>query len=126
MSKENFKEVETIIGPTVRVEGDFKADGNIVIDGQMEGNLKTKKGLRVGEGARIKADVEAESAWIGGEVVGNLLIQGDLELSAQAKITGNITTQILTVATGAQINGQIKMGEGGGKMIEKEEEEEKE
>lgn len=113
MSKENFKEVETIIGPSVKVEGDFNADGNVIIEGQMLGSFKTKKSLRVGEGAVIKASIEAENAWIGGQIEGNLIIRNHLELSGKAKIKGDIQTQILTMETGAQINGQLKMsGEG--------------
>ncbi len=111
MSKENFKEVETIIGPSVKVEGDFKADGNVIIEGQVVGSFKTKKNLRVGEGAKIKASVEAESAWVAGEITGNVLIKNHLELSAQAKIKGDINAQILTMETGAQVNGNVKMGE---------------
>lgn len=111
MSKENFKEVETIIGPTVKVEGDFKADGNVIIEGQVSGTFKTKKGLRVGEGALIKATIEAENAWVGGQVEGNLIIKNHLELSSNARVKGDIEAQILTMETGAQINGAVKMGE---------------
>jgi len=111
MSKENFKEVETIIGPTVKVEGDFKADGNVIIEGQVIGSFKTKKGLRIGEGASIKASVEAENAWVGGVIEGNLNIKNHLEIAANAKIKGDIEAQILTMETGAQINGMVKMGE---------------
>ncbi|HPI67019.1 MAG TPA: polymer-forming cytoskeletal protein [bacterium] len=110
MSKENFKEVETIIGPSVKVEGDFNADGNVIIEGQMIGNLKTQKGLRVGEGAKIKANISAENAWVGGEIVGNINILDHLELASGAVIKGDIEAENLTVATGAKINGQIKMG----------------
>ncbi len=111
MSKENFKEVETIIGPSVKVEGEFRADGNVIIEGQVVGGFKTKKNLRVGEGAKIKANVEADSAWVAGEIKGNLVIKNHLELSGQAKVKGDIETQVLTVETGAQINGHVKMGE---------------
>ncbi|MBU4360892.1 polymer-forming cytoskeletal protein [Patescibacteria group bacterium] len=111
MSKENFKDVETIIGPSVRVEGEFKADGNVIIEGQVIGGFKTKKNLRAGEGSKIKANIEAENAWIAGEVKGNLIIKNHLELSPNAKIKGNIEAQILTMETGAQITGNIKMGD---------------
>jgi len=111
MSKENFKEVETIIGPSVKVEGDFKADGNVIIEGQVVGGVKTKKNLRIGEGAKVKANVEAENAWVGGEVKGNLLVTGHLELSTNAKVKGDVQAQLVTMETGAQVNGNLKMGE---------------
>jgi len=111
MSKENFKDVETIIGPSVKVEGEFKADGNVIIEGQVVGGFKTKKNLQAGEGSRIKANIEAENAWVGGEVKGNLVIKNHLELSPNAKIKGDIEAQIVTIETGAQINGNLKMGD---------------
>lgn len=111
MSKENFKDVETIIGPTVKVEGDFRADGNVIVEGQVVGSFKTKKNLRVGESAKIKANVEAENALVAGEIKGNLCIKNHLELLVNARIKGDIQTQILTMETGAQVNGNIKMGE---------------
>jgi cytoskeletal protein CcmA (bactofilin family) len=113
MSKENFKEVETIIGPSVKVEGDFKADGNVVIEGQVVGSFKTKSGLRVGENAKIKAEIEADNAWVAGEIKGNINIKDHLEISGNAKITGDISTNLLTIETGAVINGKLNMGEGG-------------
>jgi len=110
MSKE-FKEVETIIGPSVKVEGDFKADGNVIIEGQVNGSFKTKKNLRIGEGAKIKASIEAENAWVSGQIKGNVIVKNHLELSPSAKIKGDIETQILTMETGSQVNGNVKMGE---------------
>jgi cytoskeletal protein CcmA (bactofilin family) len=126
MSKENFKEVETIIGPSVKVEGDFKADGNIIIEGELIGNVKTKKNLRIGESAKIKANIEADNAWVGGEITGNLKISGQLELSNSAQINGDIEANILTVETGAKINGGIKMSSENGVKINSEEVEEEE
>ena len=79
----------------------------------MIGSFKTKKSLRVGEEALVKASIEAENAWVGGQIEGNLIVKNHLEISGKARIKGDIQAQILTMETGAQVNGQIKMnGEG--------------
>ena len=111
--KNDFKEneVETIIGPSVKVEGNFKADGNIIIEGHLSGSIKTKKDLRIGESAKIKANVVAQNAWVAGEIKGNIKIKNHLELSSNANLNGDIETKILTIETGAQINGNLKMEE---------------
>lgn len=124
MSKENFKDVETIIGPSVKVEGDFKADGNIIIEGRVSGNVTTKKNLRIGNEAKVKANIEAVDAWVEGTINGNLKIDGHLKLSANAKIKGDIETQLLTMETGASINGNLKMGEAPNQEAEETPEEE--
>jgi cytoskeletal protein CcmA (bactofilin family) len=121
MSKD-FKDVETIIGSTVKIEGDFKGEGDIIVEGIVEGTLKTRRNLKVGEAAKIKAGVEASNAYVAGEILGDLKIAESLELTPSAKVTGDVEAKILTVATGAQINGQIKMG--GEMTVEKVEEKE--
>jgi len=101
--------VETIIGPSVKVEGDFVGQGDIIVQGIVLGNLKTKGHLEVGQDARITADVEAGSAHIAGEISGNILVKESLELEAAARIKGDIITGSLSVEKGAQLNGKISM-----------------
>jgi cytoskeletal protein CcmA (bactofilin family) len=118
-----FREVETIIGQSVRVEGEFKSDGSVVVEGIVVGSLKTSHNLKIGDQAQIKANIEAGSAWVAGVVEGNIKIKDDLELTPSAKITGDIETDILVVGKGATINGHLKMG-GDEKNTKKEDEHE--
>lgn len=104
-----MEEVETIVGPSVKVEGDFVSEGNIVIEGQVSGKIKTSKQLRVEEGAKVSADVTAESALISGEVRGNIKLMSTLELTPTAKIFGDVTTKTLIVNAGAVLHGQCLM-----------------
>lgn len=100
---------ETVIGTTVKLEGDFASEGDIVIEGSVTGTVKTSGNLRVGEQAEIRAAVGAANAIIAGTVVGNLTVANRLELGPRARITGDIDTVILVTAEGALINGHIKM-----------------
>lgn len=108
-NEENFKKVETIIGPSVKVKGDFNSDGNIVVEGIFDGNLKTKGNLLIGNQAKITADVEAQEARIGGEINGNLKIAGYLEIGSTAKIFGNIEANEISIEKGALLNGNCLM-----------------
>ncbi|MBI5794639.1 polymer-forming cytoskeletal protein [Candidatus Uhrbacteria bacterium] len=107
MSSQNSQ--ETIIAQGVKVEGDFRSDGDVVIDGEVSGTVATEKFLRVGETARIKADVKAHSAVIAGEVQGNVTVGEMLELLATSKVKGDVTTARISVAAGAQVNGRLSM-----------------
>jgi len=108
--KLQLKDAETIIGPSVKVKGEFNGQGDIIVEGVLEGSLKTGNRLRVGDKAKIKASIEAKDCSISGEVTGNLKIKGSLEVSATAKITGDIEVSSLSIEKGAQINGRISMG----------------
>lgn len=102
-------DVETIVGPSVNVEGDFSSQGNIVVKGSVAGNVHTSKHLSVEPGAKITANVRAGSARIAGEVKGNMKIKETLEITSTAKILGDIDVKTLTVEPGALLCGKITM-----------------
>lgn len=104
------KEVETLIGPSVKVEGTFVGSGDVTVEGQVAGSLKTNKHVRVGERAVVKADVEAGSMVVAGEIRGHVTCAGKIELLASAKIIGNVDTQSIAVAHGAVLHGKVTMG----------------
>lgn len=103
-------EPETVIAASVKLEGDFQSQGNVLIEGVVEGSLKTERDLRVGERARISADVSAANATIAGEVRGNVVVAERLELEPTARLYGDVRTKILVVASGATVNGKLTMG----------------
>lgn len=107
------KTEDTIIGSTIKIEGDLASDGNIIVEGEVVGSLKTEKTLTVGHGAKVGADVRAKEANIAGEVNGNLNVEGQLELSESAKVNGDIKAQVIIIKAGAIFNGKCEMSEGG-------------
>ncbi|GAC1412872.1 MAG: hypothetical protein NVSMB66_3300 [Candidatus Doudnabacteria bacterium] len=107
---------ESIVGPSVKIEGDLKSQGNLRIDGTVTGKVKTSQNLYVGESANISADVEAENAVIGGAVQGNVKIAGALVLSRTCRLTGDILCGSLQVEEGAYFGGKCQMKDPGGKM----------
>lgn len=109
--EESIQEIETVIGPSVHVEGDFVAAGNVVVEGAVTGNLKTDKYLRVGNNAKITANVSAGNALVSGEIHGNISVKEGLELTASAKIFGDIKTKTISVASGAVLNGKCLVGD---------------
>ena len=102
-------EVETVVGPSVVVEGDFASEGNILVKGTVSGSVKTARLLTVEPGARIMANVKAGDAVIAGEVRGNVKVEQQLELTASARVLGDIQCEILVVAPGALLQGKIAM-----------------
>ena len=101
---------ETIIAQGVKVEGDFTSSGDVVIDGEVSGSIQTAASLRVGDTAKITADVTAAVAVIAGVVSGNVKIQDRLELLESSVIHGDVECRVLSVAPGARINGRLTMG----------------
>lgn len=109
-NREIGNEPETVISASVKLEGDFHSQGNVLIEGVVEGTLHTDADLRVGERATITANVSAANAVIAGEIHGNLVVTDRLELESTARIYGDVRTKVLAVASGAVMNGILTMG----------------
>ncbi len=113
-NKDNSKQTEnlhpdTIIGPSVSVEGNFKGDGNIIIEGEVKGSLKTKGFVKADKNSNVVANITAGDAKIAGQVIGNLHIKNNLQITETAIIQGDIETVTISIAHGAIINGNLKM-----------------
>jgi len=112
-------QAETVVGPSVKIQGDLNSEGNIKIEGQVTGKVKTSQNVFVSPGAKIAADVLAGNAVIGGEISGNLKISGNLVLQGTAHVSGDITCTVLRVEDGALFTGKCSMsgsnGNGNGK-----------
>lgn len=108
-NEDQSKEMESVIGSSVHVEGAFVGAGDVLVEGRVSGSLKTKRNLRVGAGAVVKADLEAANMLLAGEVRGQIKCSGKVELAATAKIYGNVETQSIAVAHGAILHGKVTM-----------------
>ncbi len=121
--------MDTVIGSSIKVEGTFVGQGNIIVEGEVKGDLKTSQNIEAGSESKIIANIEAANALIAGEVDGKLKIDEHLELTSTAKINGDIEAGVLIVASGAMINGYCKIGgdmESAKKTLSKRHEQERE
>lgn len=105
----SMSDAETVIGSSVKIEGDFTSQGDVIVEGAVRGTLKTEKNLRVNPGAIIHADIRAENAYIAGEVHGNVKVKEKLDVTETAKIFGDVETKTLTIAVGGILQGKCIM-----------------
>jgi len=123
---EKFKDAETVIGASIKVKGNFQGQGSIVIEGSLDGSLKTDANLFIGDRAKVTANVESKDAVINGEVRGNIKAKNYLAIGGTAKIFGDVQYGEISVAKGAIINGQLLMVNDDHKRTEKIKTEDKE
>lgn len=110
---------DTIIGPTVNVEGDLVSDGNVHIEGNVKGTVKSSNMVNIAPGAKITASVHAKNARIAGSVTGDVTITENMEILSTAVIKGNINANTISIERGAVVNGNVSCRKDGGVAAEK-------
>jgi len=98
-----------MIGTGTTIKGDLLSDGDLRIDGKIEGKVESKSKIAMGAGSEIKGNLLARSADISGKIEGDVVITETLFLRATAKINGNIKTAKLVIESGAEFNGSCEM-----------------
>lgn len=97
--------INTIIGKGSAVSGDLRINGVIRIDGDVDGNIETSSNIIIGENARIKGNITASSATIGGIVLGDVVAPKGIHLLSTCAIIGDLTTKSLQIEDDVILNG---------------------
>jgi cytoskeletal protein CcmA (bactofilin family) len=98
-----------VIGAKTTIKGEITGDEDLVIEGNVEGQIRITRDLRVAPGGVLKATVEAQSLTVSGEVVGDCQAQGRVEIQATGRLTGNIRAPKIVIAEGAMFRGNSDM-----------------
>ena len=109
--KNKETKITTIIGNGAECNGDFNAEGSVRVDGCINGNVTVAGTLIVGATGQINGDVEAHSAVVGGEIIGNMNIAEKTELISTARLFGNITTMLIVIDENAIFQGSCNMNQ---------------
>ncbi len=91
--------------------GKLSFKDTVRIDGRFEGEIASENTLIVGESGQVHADIRSEVVIVSGEVRGNIHAKRQVTLHKSARVYGNLNTTGLMVEEGAQLNGQVEMGE---------------
>ncbi|MGP1459429.1 MAG: bactofilin family protein [Treponema sp.] len=89
---DNFS-INTLIGNGSFVRGNMTINGSVSIDGDLDGNLKTDAAAIISANARIRGNIEAASAIIGGIVLGDITARDSVKLLSSSAVIGNIITR---------------------------------
>lgn len=103
--------VPSIISPDLRVVGDLHSNGDLQVDGVVEGDIISRM-LTIGEKAQVSGSLSAETVRVYGTVKGEVKATTVL-LAKTARVTGDIAHQSLAIEAGAFMEGQVKRLEAG-------------
>jgi cytoskeletal protein CcmA (bactofilin family) len=101
-----------VIGAKTTIKGEISGDEDLVVEGNIEGQVRITRDLRVAPGGVVKATVEAQSLTVSGELVGDCQATGRVEIQATGRLTGNIRAPKIVIAEGAMFRGNSDMSTG--------------
>ena len=115
---------QNIVAQGTKMVGDFSSQGDLRIDGIIEGNIKTSGKVVVGKSGLIKGTLNGTDAYFEGKFSGKLALSGTVTLKASAHIEGEVVAGKLAVEPGATFNvtcvmkGTVKEMNNGGQAIQ--------
>ncbi len=108
--RSNGSATQSIISRDLKIKGDLICNGDIQIDGEVEGDVQGRS-ITVGEGADVRGTISSDNIRVCGSVNGQLKGQSVI-LAKTAKLIGDVVHQSLAVEPGAFFEGQCRRIDG--------------
>jgi cytoskeletal protein CcmA (bactofilin family) len=102
--------IENILGRSCTIRGDLSADGAFRIDGTVEGAVESRAAVVVGESGVVRGGVRGTDIVVAGQILGDVVCSGHLEILAKGKVEGDIDAQSMRIETGGVFCGTSRMG----------------
>jgi cytoskeletal protein CcmA (bactofilin family) len=100
----------TRVAPGSRFEGKLQGGTDVVIDGELAGEVVLGASLTVGPKGRVEAAVHARSVRVGGELHGDVVVDERLEVLPGGRLEGDVRAPRVAIAEGGFFRGHIDMG----------------
>jgi len=98
-----------VIGAKTTVKGEITGDEDVLVEGTVEGQVRISRDLRVAASGSVRANVEANSVVVSGEVLGDCTAAVRVDIQATGRLTGNIRAPKIVIAEGAVFRGNSDM-----------------
>lgn len=98
-----------LIGAGTTIKGEIKSSGDIRIDGTLVGPVTSKGKIIVGNTGIVEGEIYCQNADIFGKVDAKVEVEELLSLKSTAKLTGEISSDKLSIEPGAIFTGSCSM-----------------
>jgi cytoskeletal protein CcmA (bactofilin family) len=101
---------QTRLGSTSVFKGTLQGHEDTVIEGQFQGRIiLPSSSLTIGRGAKVEAEVEVRTLNLQGELTGAVAAANLVMISETARMNGDVRTAKISISSGAQFKGGIKI-----------------
>jgi cytoskeletal protein CcmA (bactofilin family) len=106
--------IENVLGKSLHVHGDLKAEGAFRIDGTVDGAVISAGAVIIGEGGVVNGDVTGTDIVVAGQIRGNVTAHGHLDIVASGRVEGDVDAKSFRIETGGVFRGTSRMGDAAG------------
>ncbi len=109
-------ENQSLIGKGAELSGNLKFEGDCYIDGLIVGDVSTgsaaKGYLSISDVGCVKGNVSVKVLDLSGTIEGDVYVSEKAVFGPSARVIGNVHYNLMEIASGAEINGQMIHEEG--------------
>ena len=106
----NESPARNIIGNGTVIKGEVESNGDIRIDGKVEGILKSNGKIVLGQNGTIEGEIFCKQADLSGKVHGKLFVEELTSMKSTSRVEGELNTKRLYIEIGAIFTGKCEMG----------------
>jgi cytoskeletal protein CcmA (bactofilin family) len=104
---------KTIIGEHIRINGDIRGEGDLVMEGSVKGSVNLEKyHLTVGSKGQVYAQIHACNVTISGRLTGKITALDKVAITRDAVFNGEIKAKRISVEDGAYLKAAIELERG--------------
>jgi cytoskeletal protein CcmA (bactofilin family) len=102
----------TVIPAETFIVGNIRGKGQFVVCGEVHGDGELDGPLLLAVTASWFGNIQAHQAMVAGKIVGDLVVQEQLEIGLTAVIRGRVSARTIAIARGAIVDGEIEVTSG--------------
>jgi cytoskeletal protein CcmA (bactofilin family) len=94
------------------IKGELEFLNSFRIDGLVEGSVRSRSELVIGEDGTVEGEIDVARCLVGGQVRGTIKASEKVVLHASAKVFGEIHAPAVVMEDGAFLEGKVDMAAG--------------
>jgi cytoskeletal protein CcmA (bactofilin family) len=102
---------ENTVGSGALITASLSGSGHWLVHGRVIGDGDFDGIVVLAAGARWEGGLRAHSVIVHGELVGDVVARGKVELGPTGQVTGAVTAPLLAIAEGGRQTGEVRMGQ---------------
>jgi cytoskeletal protein CcmA (bactofilin family) len=99
----------THIAPGTRIQGQLTGPTELLIEGEVEGEIRVDAAVMIGSDGVVHGPVSAQVVRIGGRVFGNVTASERVEVAPSGSLEGEVAAPRIIIAEGAFFKGRVEM-----------------